>query len=187
MVSRTDMQHLNSNQPRYCFLSAKTEIISTQTFSSNGPARWPRWHMISFFYLFYFLFIFFCYFRFIFSLFFFLYFVFVFILFSLCSFSLLDFSYSFLFSFFIFFFIYFRFLKWQQALETKKTTWTRADIAPKMNQYGQRLTYACTAAVCYIKRCKKSQYFTCATWKAMKHSLLFIKKHGTRHASFSGY
>ena len=161
--------------------------------NSNFVQQWTstvaeNWHMISFFfYLFYFLFIFFCYFCFIFSLFYFLYFVFVFILFSLRSFSLLDFSYSFLFSFFIFFFIYFRFLKWQQALETKKTTWTRADIAPKMNQYGQRLTYACTAAVCYIKRCKKSQYFTCATWKAMKHSLLFIKKHGTRPASFSGY
>ena len=177
------MQHLNSNQPGYCFLTAKTEIISTQTLSSNGPARWPRTGIWFLFFLFILLFVYFL----LLFLFYFLYFVFVFILFSLCSFSLLDFSYSFLFSFFIFFFIYFRFLKWHQALETKKTTWTRADIAPKMNQYGQRLTYACTAAVCYIKRCKKSQYFTCATWKAMKHSLLFIKKHGTRPASFSGY
>ena len=105
------MQHLNSNQPGYCFLSAKTEIISTQTFSSNGPARWPRWHMISFF-LFILLFVYFLLlFLFYFFTFFFLYFVFVFILFSLCSFSLLDFSYSFLFSFFIFFFHLFSFFE----------------------------------------------------------------------------
>ena len=183
------MQHLNSNQPGYCFLTAKTEIISTQTLSSNGPARWPR---TGIWLLFFFIYFTFCLFSFvIFVLFFHFFFFFILFLFSFCfhfvHFHYLIFLIVFFFHFSFFFFIYFRFLKWQQALETKKTTWTRADIAPKMNQYGQRLTYACTAAVCYIKRCKKSQYFTCATWKAMKHSLLFIKKHGTRHASFSGY
>ena len=130
----------------------------------------------------------FCLFSFvIFVLFFHFFFFFILFLFSFC-FHFVHFHYLiFLIVFFFHFSFFFSFMKWQQALETKKTTWTRADIAPKMNQYGQRLTYACTAAVCYIKRCKKSQYFTCATWKAMKHSLLFIKKHGTRHASFSGY
>ena len=141
---------------------------------------------------FFFIYFTFCLFSFvIFVLFFHFFIFFILFLFSFCfhfvHFHYLIFLIVFFFHFSFFFFIYFRFLKWQQALETKKTTWTRADIAPKMNQYGQRLTYACTAAVCYIKRCKKSQYFTCATWKAMKHSLLFIKKHGTRHASFSGY
>ena len=157
--------------------------------SSNGPARWPR---TGIWFLFFFIYFTFCLFSFvIFVLFFHFFIFFILFLFSFCfhfvHFHYLIFFIVFFFHFSFFFFIYFRFLKWHQALETKKTTWTRADIAPKMNQYGQRLTYACTAAVCYIKRCKKSQYFTCATWKAMKHSLLFIKKRGTRPASFSGY
>ena len=143
-------------------------------------------------FFFFFIYFTFCLFSFvIFVLFFHFFIFFILFLFSFCfhfvHFHYLIFFIVFFFHFSFFFFIYFRFLKWHQALETKKTTWTRADIAPKMNQYGQRLTYACTAAVCYIKRSKKSQYFTCATWKAMKHSLLFIKKRGTRPASFSGY
>ena len=161
--------------------------------NSNFVQQWTstvaeNWHMTSFFFIYFT----FCLFSFvIFVLFFHFFIFFILFLFSFCfhfvHFHYLIFLIVFFFHFSFFFFIYFRFLKWHQTLETKKTTWTRADIAPKMNQYGQRLTYACTAAVCYIKRCKKSQYFTCATWKAMKHSLLFIKKHGTRPASFSGY
>ena len=52
----------------------------------------------------------------------------------------------------------------------------------KWKPSGLELTYACTAA---DARCKKSTYFTCATWKTIKRVLLFIKKHITRFALFS--
>ena len=72
-----------------------------------------NWHMISFFFIF--IFCLFSFFIFV------LFFQFVFV-FSCCSFSCLNLSYSFFFSFnFVFFY-------WNQT----KTTWMRADIAPKI-------------------------------------------------------
>ena len=116
----------------------------------------------------------------IFKLFYFAHFVFVFILFSFCQFSLLVLL-EFLFFPFHFFFYFISFKN------QKKSTWPRADIAPEINRDGRGLTYACAAALCYVKRCKKLKCLACTAWKAMKHVLLFIKKHGPRLASFSCY
>ena len=100
-------------------------------------------------------------------------------------FHFVNFHYLFYSSFFFFHFIFFfYFISFKNQ---KKATWPRADIAPEINRDGRGLTYACAAALCYVKRCKKLKYLACTAWKAMKHVLLFIKKHGPRLASFSCY
>ena len=143
--------------------------------------RWPRTDI-----WFLFIILLFVIFLLIFTLFYFVNFVFVFILFSFC-FHFVHFHYLIflmvLFFPFYYFLISFRLLKWNQ----KKTTWPRADITHKINYNGRGLTYACAAAECQIKLCEKFTYFACTAWKAMKHALLFIKKHGTKLASFSCY
>ena len=97
---------------------------------------------------FYFLF-FFSYFCIIFLHFYFVHFVFVFVLFRSCSFSFLNFSYSIFSHLFFFHFISFF------EMEPNETTSPRTDITHKINHYGRGLTYACAAAVCKIKQCKK--------------------------------
>ena len=69
---------------------------------------------------------------------------------------------------FTFFSIPFHTLKQSQM----KTKWLRADRAPKINQDGRALTFACAATECQIKRCKKFTYFTCATYKATKQVMI---------------
>ena len=149
-----------------------------------------------FLFLFYFLFILFYYFCFIFSFFiFFILFLFSFssffvLLFLLFFFHLYFFSFCFcfhlvhfhslLFLIVSFFSMQFCFLKCNQM----KTTWLRADVAPKINHDGWGLTYTNPAVACQMKRCKKITYFNYATCKARKQVLLFIKKHGTRLALF---
>ena len=79
------------------------------------------------------------------------FFIFLFFSFSFCF---LFVHFYFLISLIVFsmnfFSIQFRFLKQNQM----KTTWPRADIAPKINHDDRGLTYACSAVVCYTKRCK---------------------------------
>ena len=119
---------------------------------------------------FYFLFIFFCYFCFIFLHFYFVHFVFAFVLFWSCWFSFLNFSYSIFFHSFFFHFISFF------EMEPNETTWPRTDIAPKINHYGRGLTYACAAAVCKIKRCKKNHILYLCHMKGHEASISFHQK-----------
>ena len=76
------------------------------------------------------------------------------------------------FSVWFFHFISFRNLKRNQM----KITWPRVDVASKINHDGWGLTYACTAPVCWIKRCKEIIYISFVPHERPRSKYYFLTK-----------